>query len=184
MKSCTCDCHNYPLSDIESKLKALENRTTLTEKDLNHVPSFACIEGINKSITDLEESYQGLSAELRFLLKENEMRKNTIGCLDSVYNDSANNLEKLINILQERLSDLEKWTRKDEDRIYDRIKKIEETIKSMTELPNVYWTKYNKSPHKCPLCDGIGCGIIGEIKELPIKTDCCHGCEGKGIIWG
>lgn len=45
--------------------------------------------------------------------------------------------------------------------------------------------KNRKSPHKCPVCEGIGINCdIGEIRGLPIKSDKCHSCEGKGIVWG
>jgi len=53
---------------------------------------------LESRLKDLEESYQGLSAELRFVLEK--------------VNDKT---------LQERLSQLEDWTRKDEERIYGKL---------------------------------------------------------------
>lgn len=42
-----------------------------------------------------------------------------------------------------------------------------------------------KAPHKCPVCDGAGCLSFRNppLTLNDIKPD-CHGCEGKGIVWG
>lgn len=43
----------------------------------------------------------------------------------------------------------------------------------------------HRNPYKCPVCDGVGINVvIGEVRGLPIKSDKCHVCEGKGIVWG
>lgn len=40
-------------------------------------------------------------------------------------------------------------------------------------------------PYKCPVCEGTGIASMRcEIKGLPITPEYCHGCKGKGIIWG
>ncbi len=38
------------------------------------------------------------------------------------------------------------------------------------------------TPHKCPVCDGAG-GIKHPLTGL-VAPATCHGCEGKGIVWG
>lgn len=62
--------------------------------------------------------------------------------------------------------------------LFKRIDKLEEQINTITCMPNVYWAKYNKTPHKCPVCDGFG----NRIYENQVSP--CHSCEGKGVIWG
>ena len=73
------------------------------------------------------------------------------------------------------------------EKFHERIKSIETLVEkiedmqiAMTTMPNVVWAKYQKTPHKCPVCDGQG-------KLWPIGTigyDRCDPCEGKGIVWG
>lgn len=39
-------------------------------------------------------------------------------------------------------------------------------------------------PHKCPICEGKG-KIINLYPELFQHGEVqCHGCQGKGIVWG
>jgi len=70
----------------------------------------------------------------------------------------------------------------DENRkISRRVDELERIAKRHSEI--VCQSKL--SPFKCPVCGGIGINcIIGEFRGLPIKTDKCKSCEGKGIIWG
>ena len=40
-----------------------------------------------------------------------------------------------------------------------------------------------KRPHKCPICEGTGkVQVAGN--TTAILTTACHGCDGKGIVWG
>lgn len=46
-------------------------------------------------------------------------------------------------------------------------------LPTFTDLPAMP-SNPGRFPHRCPICDGSG-QYLG-------KT--CHGCEGKGIVWG
>ncbi len=69
------------------------------------------------------------------------------------------------------------------------VDRLEEQINTMTSMPNVYWAKYNKTPHKCPVCEGSGKGekyadIMIDGVVLNSNYHVCISCEGKGIVWG
>lgn len=36
------------------------------------------------------------------------------------------------------------------------------------------------TPHKCPVCGGLGTLP----SQMPNTANRCHVCEGKGIVWG
>jgi len=40
----------------------------------------------------------------------------------------------------------------------------------------------NKRPHKCPICEGTG--QVSAKGNAIHSSVCCHGCDGKGIVWG
>lgn len=67
------------------------------------------------------------------------------------------------------------------DRSESRLEKLEEIIQRIYEDD----MKAGRKPHKCPVCDGVAINCeIGKIHGLPIKSNKCHACEGKGIVWG
>lgn len=66
------------------------------------------------------------------------------------------------------------------------VKTTEELVSSMVSMPNVVWAKYNKTPHKCPVCEGT-CMRPNPLRglnnaEMPVNLDCIA-CEGAGILW-
>lgn len=76
------------------------------------------IEKINKPLSEIHQRLSKLEIE-------NEMRKDTIGCIDSAYNDHFLHMEKRINELERRLE-------------------IHSQVLRETRL----------SPFKCPVCEG------------------------------
>lgn len=67
--------------------------------------------------------------------------------------------------------------------ITERIDGLETEINTVRALGSRAF--HPKKPHKCPVCDGLGVNcVVGEIRGLPIKSNQCHGCEGKGYLWG
>lgn len=75
----------------------------------------------------------------------------------------------------------------------DRIKLINNVLSVVENDINVLLSdlKINKTPHKCPVCNGSGSEMISEQKiETPEaigfkrKYAHCHACEGRGIVWG
>jgi len=41
----------------------------------------------------------------------------------------------------------------------------------------------SKRPHKCPICEGTGrTSPNGNMSQY--SSVVCHGCDGKGIVWG
>lgn len=70
----------------------------------------------------------------------------------------------------------------------EKIEKLEDMQSAMLTMPNVVWTKYRKSPHRCPVCNGFASPSISEHtapgpRAHYRETDRCHSCEGKGFIW-
>lgn len=76
------------------------------------------------------------------------------------------------------------------------LEKLKEMQSAMLNSPNLIWQKYNKTPHKCPVCDGEG-NLQTEFKstltmalDTRYKMDAkgityisCHSCDGRGILW-
>jgi len=72
-----------------------------------------------------------------------------------------------------------------EELIYEEKAKLRDLI----NMPNVAWSKYNKTPYQCPVCKGEGKIIINNgqvLTSYPLQypTKICTSCEGKGIVWG
>ena len=64
----------------------------------------------------------------------------------------------------------------------DNIRHVNERINEMRGLA-LHPTK----PHKCPVCNSLGfisTSYIGNGANSEISRNVCHGCEGKGMVWG
>ncbi len=87
--------------------------------------------------------------------------------------DMVANTHLAINVLNDCFNKLEKEIKELKQSI------LETRIQFINQLGN------DKKPHKCPVCDGLAINCnIGEFRGLPIKTEKCNSCEGKGYIWG
>jgi len=95
------------------------------------------------------------------------------------------------SLLKKRLDELENKIEKVEgymqieDRVTAshvllRVDKLEEMQSAMLTMPNVVWTKYHKTPYKCPVCEGTR---LCYSKDSDLSWQ-CESCEGKGIVWG
>lgn len=75
---------------------------------------------------------------------------------------------------------------KERDLGMERIKRLEEKWHDMVSMPNIFWAKYNKTPHRCPVCDGNKTHkrMMMQAGQMVWIEDNCICCEGKGIVWG
>jgi hypothetical protein len=88
-------------------------------------------------------------------------------------------MEERIKNLETRLKELEEWTRKDEDRVHQQLKDLQESYQGLSAELRHIMENIRKKPHKCPICDGLGgTKISGTIDEF------CTACHGKCIVWG
>lgn len=158
-----CGCIWASIRDLQSKVEQYEHWGSVCQLE------------IEKRISNLEISVDEmllskckmLEDRIEILEKENDMRRNTIGCIDSAYNDA--------------FLEIEKWKRS-----------IDKTINMITEDD----MKAGKKPYKCPVCDGTGniykgCFHSAQDRFFGWKVDQagmaykeCESCEGKRIVWG
>jgi hypothetical protein len=51
-------------------------------------------------------------------------------------------------------------------------------------------TQLNKTPHKCPICNGaqvriyLNTDVDNDNYKSSVQEKPCHACDGKGIVWG
>lgn len=75
------------------------------------------------------------------------------------------------------------------------ILKLDARVKEIERFQDVTHAQHRlfvsrKVPHACPICDGQGSPSIQSDRclEAPrkhyLETNPCHGCDGKGIVWG
>lgn len=94
----------------------------------------------------------------------------------------------------ERLNKLEEEIEINDDSCEDAYFELKNSIDSLTEMYKELSLKHvklidielNKTPHKCPVCDGIG--MVKSYMGIKDISGCagfeCNACEGKGIVWG
>lgn len=82
-------------------------------------------------------------------------------------------VEKLEDKLEEESDNIEQHA-EFINNIYKKINKLEREIQNMGTAISI---KYDKKPHKCPVCEGMG-GF------LSTEPNMCPACDGKGIVWG
>lgn len=91
--------------------------------------------------------------------------------------DEIHKLNKTVECMQEQINDfIRLFTTCDQNLekiINERLNKLEEITNSIMEDD----IKCGRKPYKCPVCDGSGNFLLPPFKD-------CHGCNGKGTIWG
>lgn len=111
---------------------------------------------------------------------QNEFEGHCVACQSS-FDDISDNeisLEKKINNLKNDYKlysnplQAQIW----QENITKRLEELEKMQKDMISMPNVIWSKYNRTPHTCPKCSGDGAN-----KYLPQCK--CHPCQGTGVLW-
>lgn len=162
-QGCKCGAHNcltpymvdQILEGIDSRLKSLENRIVLTEQDLNHVPSFACIEEINKLINGLKEWMS--------------TRMIVTSVPQFVYENDVKNIYQRIDDLQKEILELKRFP----DITHEKYKA------SINRVPHECPVCEGEGKNKNKLVmDGIK-----EPSTINLKHPACHACEGRGIVW-
>jgi DnaJ-class molecular chaperone len=164
MKFCICCCHANQ-----------EKECSLCKEKNCFSASY-----INKKLLEIEQLAKN---------KEKGLIYEKIGSFKEAYFEFVSNVEKRIisitDIMQDRIINIE-------NHFTDILHNFEKRI-NMLE----YFTDINckdneckeKTPHKCPVCEGRGIiqnGLkIEEVYGTNLKT-CkdCHSCEGEGIVWG
>ncbi len=54
-----------------------------------------------------------------------------------------------------------------------------------SEVKQLNGQKYNKTPHKCPVCEGFKIRPNRKYNDPDIMRYVdCDACEGKGLVWG
>lgn len=97
-------------------------------------------------------------------------------------------LEKLDDFNDEIHSAILNSIKNIEKEIDERINELSEKLNNLISMPNIAWAKYNKTPHKCPVCDGSRNSrgrYFDEFLRAGMETFIeCKSCDGKGILWG
>lgn len=176
-------CH-VPTETIEERVKDIEYR-------LLHIVEFPT--EVDIRLQDVERRIDKFAKHKNRQIDENRKISKRVDELEEYLREIkllySNPLQQQVwqESISTRLSELEEWTRKDEDIIYERLEKLEGLLDFTKNLLN---TKIHldekhgtrKKPHKCPLCEGSGVDLLAIHPEL--KKCNCRGCEGKGILWG
>lgn len=204
---CDCKCiwnsfrEMYQMfSKLDTRVEELEDRIKHTEEDLNYVPTTEALCALVERVKELEESYQGQFHEISNLEDEVaalqshadkvdtcfgevlesgktfHVSKETIGKTVEKSLDARLSLTQRIDELKERLDKHELITKNDIHGLTQCHNNLMYRVLDMKdENEDVYKTE--KSPHKCPVCEGKG----GFLSTDPNK---CHACAGTGIVWG
>lgn len=123
-------------------------------------------------------------------------RSSEVGELEKPVSPMVEQMQRL----EERIKELEDWTRTDEEVIYARIKELTDHKNYQTDenrkisrhvdeleksFKVVLQFQENKKPHKCPVCNGKCSTTLKELTcGTPFIVMPCSSCEGKGIVWG
>ncbi|HEX2549326.1 MAG TPA: hypothetical protein VHM20_05820 [Gammaproteobacteria bacterium] len=83
----------------------------------------------------------------------------------------------------EEIKKIQEYIIKMERHLLDRCRYIENKINEVRkEIPE------NRTPHKCPVCDGSGNGKGIKEYDTDFEFYCryfsCSACDGEGIVWG
>lgn len=135
---------------------------------------------IEHSVEHLQEGIEKCFERIEKLEKENDMRRDTISCVDSAY-------DKAYEEIYERLDKLEKW----KEAAIEKNIQDNQRMKELERFQNITYEQFRnvalkRAPHKCPVCEGNPSGSISSYigGERQVEKIHCHACEGKGIVWG
>lgn len=101
--------------------------------------------------------------------------------------ENCNNVKESLRVALCSLCEVEVPCKCIGQRIRDlenKIKKFENDFEQKLDVDYKKWIAYynvvhpKKSPHKCPVCDGLG------KTDVLLPDACCNACKGKGVVWG
>jgi hypothetical protein len=135
-----------------------------------------CMDQKVESVSPIIKQIQELSERIEKLEKMNK------SCIDA---NPIKDIYHKFEILMKRLSELEEWTRKEEDRVCERLTEVEGLASATTDAYNrLCAPSLKQMPHKCPVC---ALGILNEfMAQVTISSGeklICLSCEGKGIVF-
>lgn len=149
-------------------------------------------------ILQLEKICEGLDCvvsgsvcRINKLDKENEMRINTIGYIDTAYNDAFLDIEKRLNKLESST-----LTQELDPKVWYHISKRLDAIEPIVNVAEKVLEQMGKKPYKCPNCDFSGALQLESVEEVVrFGKDVMHtsdgkpfiwciACKGNGIVWG
>ena len=152
-----------------------------------------CCSEIRNSLGDLSLRINSIQSSLREFEKQKFDPLNERLSIMEKWN--ANHCQRgldqadKLNCLDTRLTELEQWTRADEDRIYAKLKSMQDQISAiMLQIPEEIEERieHQKKPHKCPVCEGMKTHkrMFTHGDQLVCVEDNCICCKGEGIVWG
>lgn len=180
---CSCNKTNSNVSDFTRIFEGDKKKIDDIDKRVKDMEGLRGIvaPALDKTLCALEERIKSLET----LVKAHEQYLTKIHGIALCDPDKVLSNQKLI---MERLSELEEWTRKEEDNVHSKIKSL---AKWMTDHEK---EGLEKRAFKCPVCDGQRkIQVHSNIMEPFEKRDIdslgrhfvnCVPCEGKGIVWG
>ena len=174
-QACFCDCHKPIFGPINCLCFCKFNNPNIhyySDGDLSAINGQ--LSNIEKRINACEQNYPSLWNRLA-KLEENCLAAHPIKLSERV-KDIEYRLEHIIALPSEldiRLQDVERRAENSGSHISDIRAKMAD-LRGMCLHPT--------KPHKCPVCDGTG-GVKHPLTSL-IEPAKCHGCEGKGLVWG
>jgi DNA repair exonuclease SbcCD ATPase subunit len=148
--------------DISEKITLEESLKIILEILSDHKKIF---DNFNKKENFFCDVFHDFEKRIDKLEKENEIRKDTISCIDRAYDTECKELGKRISRLENLI--------KDNQGLISRIGILGTALHELSEENY----KLKKTPHKCPVCDGKYIAIFKECESA------CLACD-KGIVWG
>lgn len=163
-------------NEIEANMSSTDNRIqAIATQTLNRITGFdGVLIQVTQRLGRLEqalENYPNLERARNLIMEGAQTHASILRC-------------------EAKYKELETFFVQQRDCLNDRLSAVEQMQKDFINMPNIIWRKYNKTPYKCPVCDGEGDikkeihPKIAEFEKLPTcLAISCKACEGKGILW-